>query len=372
VKVGSGWTAGPGGVELSYVFGSFTPKLPASNAQSEIVRALNEWGKYAPLFFHQGTDGSAARTIFIRFAAGAHGDGYAFDGPGNVLAHTFYPSPPNAEPFAGDMHLDADEPWDNQQQIDLYTVALHEAGHALGLGHSDRPGAIMYPYYRAGAQLSNDDIDGIHALYTTITPKPLPLVLLIAIPATSNITVTASTINISGTVSGGTGVGQVTWRTGRGQSGVANGFGNWSITSVPLNEGINTITITCIDSAGTGAARGITATRQAPPPSPVPGPTPPPSPNPTNPPPPAAPPALKITSPSSTIVSTSLARITLRGTASAGATVTWSNSAGGSGTATGSSNWTADVPLQMGTNAITVRAASGSASTWRSITVVRR
>jgi hypothetical protein len=92
---------------------------------------------------------------------------------------------------------------------------------------------------------------------------------------------------------------------------------------------------------------------------------------------PGTPPALRITSPGLTIVSTSLASITLRGTASAAAgqiaSVKWSNSTGASGAAMGSSDWWATVPLYIGTNTITVRALDvWGNSAWRSITVVRR
>ena len=85
--------------------------------------------------------------------------------PGRILGHTYYPAPPNIEPVAGDMHLDADEPWAAGATMDLYSVVLHEAGHALGLGHSDVPGAVMYPYYRQATGLTADDVAGIQALY---------------------------------------------------------------------------------------------------------------------------------------------------------------------------------------------------------------
>src|SRR5207253_7407999 len=103
---------------------------------------------------------------------GAHGDAYPFDGPGRTLAHTFYPSPPNSEPVAGDMHLDADEDWHTGANLDLFSVALHEAGHALGLGHSDRPGAVMYPYYHLVSGLTDDDIAGIRDLYGSKSNPP--------------------------------------------------------------------------------------------------------------------------------------------------------------------------------------------------------
>jgi hypothetical protein len=394
VLVGNGWSgAGADGVvQLEYVFTQMSAKLPAAGAQSEIVRAFQEWAKNAKLQFVPGTGATGNQTVSILFAEGLHGDNYPFEPGSAVLAHTFFPSPTDPEPLAGDMHLNEDQDWHIGTDIDLYTVALHEAGHALGLGHTDDPNTIMYPYYRFGAGLSSGDIAGVQALYgnpdtapTPVTspvtpppslPTPAALSLAIANPVSTSVTTTAASIPISGTASGGTGNLQVVWSNSQGGSGPAAGSANWSVASVPLAMGANTIIVVVTDGAGNSASQSIAVTRQAStPPVTTPPVTTPPVTTPPVTTPPAGPPSLTITSPAMTIVSTSTATIAFSGTATAGVTsLTWSNSTGASGNATGTAQWNVPaIPLLVGTNTITVKAYNASgASAWRAVTVVRQ
>lgn len=152
---------------LRYGFVEFTPDLTAAQVRDAVSAAFGYWAAVTPLTFTEVANASNPE-IRIRFVAGDHGDGSAFDGPSGVLAHAFYP-PPNGGDLAGDTHFDEAETWSVNLPatgIDLHTVAAHEFGHALGLAHSTVAGALMYPFYGGPHRsLSQDDIDGIQSIY---------------------------------------------------------------------------------------------------------------------------------------------------------------------------------------------------------------
>ncbi|XP_048371843.1 72 kDa type IV collagenase [Sphaerodactylus townsendi] len=78
-------------------------------------------------------------------------------------------------------NYDDDRKWGfcPDQGYSLFLVAAHEFGHALGLEHSEDPGALMAPIYTYTKhfRLSQDDVQGIQELYggsTEVGPGPSP------------------------------------------------------------------------------------------------------------------------------------------------------------------------------------------------------
>jgi hypothetical protein len=176
VLQGSGWDgAGLNAINLSYKFVNSTPDLTQAQQRTEMRKAMDTWSKYAQITWTETSISGLNRSFDISFASGDHGDSAPFDGPSGVLAHCYYPNPPNSEPVAGDAHFDEAETWRVGSNIDLYSVALHEFGHGLGLNHSDDTNAVMYAFYQIVTDLRADDINGIRALYAPSTvPPPTP------------------------------------------------------------------------------------------------------------------------------------------------------------------------------------------------------
>uniref|UniRef100_A0A8C6W562 Matrix metallopeptidase 25 n=1 Tax=Nannospalax galili TaxID=1026970 RepID=A0A8C6W562_NANGA len=166
---------------LTWSVQSFSQSSPLSQ---ETVRtlmsyALAVWGIESGLTFQEVDSQHQEPDILINFARAYHQDSYPFDGPGGTLAHAFFPG---EHPISGDTHFDDEETWTfgskDGEGIDLFAVAVHEFGHALGLGHSSAPDSIMRPFYQGPVgepnkyRLSQDDRDGLQQLYGKVPQTP--------------------------------------------------------------------------------------------------------------------------------------------------------------------------------------------------------
>jgi len=169
-----------------------TSQIDSGRVRWAITQAFAVWNKVIPLNFTE-VQAQAGADIQLGFHQGDHGDGSGnkFEGAGGVLAHAFFPS-------SGVLHFDDGEQWAFEDaakirqggHIDLLSVTIHELGHTLGLPHSDKEEAIMYPWYRAPVveangnlkqfQLSRIDIEDIQNIYgpregaTARPPEPIP------------------------------------------------------------------------------------------------------------------------------------------------------------------------------------------------------
>jgi hypothetical protein len=139
--------------------------------QGEFRRALAEWASHSPLTFTevaddgspQGTAGAAqgdARFGDIRIGAASY----------EVLAFAWYPS---STTRGGDITFSTRHPFSIGSPFDLFSLALHESGHSLGLKHSDDTTAAMSTTStRVLTGLAPDDIAGIQAIYPEATGDP--------------------------------------------------------------------------------------------------------------------------------------------------------------------------------------------------------
>jgi len=153
-------------LDLTFSFENTTPQN--TQAREVISSAFAAWEECSKLSFTK-VDFTASPDIKVKFASWRHDPpaDCSFDGPEGVKAHAFYPP-------LGLAHFDEDEDWSDD--CVLYSVALHEIGHLLGLGHSFHKTSIMFAYFNSEfvkgrcdkgntRPLAIQDIDNIRSLY---------------------------------------------------------------------------------------------------------------------------------------------------------------------------------------------------------------
>ena len=136
--------------------------IPASFL-TDISSAFADWAHYANIQFQEVASTVSSQ---IDFSLGA------IDGLNNVLGQTnyFYSG---TKFTSASIEFDSGEGWHvagsqivSNGSVNLFEVALHEIGHAIGLGHYNAAPAVMNAYLDpAVTDLKQPDIDGAQAIY---------------------------------------------------------------------------------------------------------------------------------------------------------------------------------------------------------------
>jgi hypothetical protein len=184
------------GGQSSNLFSTFNSAFGSASAwQNVILKAAQTWAQQANINFAVVNDsGADSGSGSYQQGDPNFGDirigGFDF-GDSSTLAMGYLPPQINNYSVAGDIAFNTAQIFNiNGLDYDLYTVALHELGHALGLDHSTNAAAIMYPVYQGVEYgLYSDDVSGVQSIYGAPVPDSYDA-------AASNNTIgTASDIN---------------------------------------------------------------------------------------------------------------------------------------------------------------------------------
>lgn len=146
---------------LTYQIANYPSSLNGSIVRKVMKESLEKWGLITNRTFEEKNFGVS--DIVVSFVGKDHGDEKAFDGPGGVLAHAYFPD----TTLKGRVHFDSDEVWTfrNDTGTDLESVSLHEFGHTMGLSHNDNPDSVMYPWFQGYTELHDQDANAARILY---------------------------------------------------------------------------------------------------------------------------------------------------------------------------------------------------------------
>lgn len=160
------WT-GSGSVAPYWVNPNFRDASAGTPTQQEnqMIAAGNEWNTRGNARFSYEYRGRTTNTTMMP----ADGVSEIFtreEANGSALAVTMCDGT-SVSAGADVLFYDLGWTWRiNGQDLDIRTVALHEMGHLLGLGHTSQANQVMLPnYHGVDRDLGADDIAGIQAIY---------------------------------------------------------------------------------------------------------------------------------------------------------------------------------------------------------------
>ena len=116
--------------------------LGEKGTRLEVQEALKAFSSHG---FHykelSPTYAASANIVFMFLRGNKHADGFTFHGSGLEKAHAFVP-------VHGEIHFNDYEDFSTKKgsenkKTSLKFVAMHEIGHAMGIGHSEVQNAVM-------------------------------------------------------------------------------------------------------------------------------------------------------------------------------------------------------------------------------------
>ena len=164
--------------KLKYTLTNFCESLGKEKTQEQIDAAFETWQSVCGLKFKrvEPDEECEIKITFLNNYDEMHGLNcpYKLNGQkGGTLAHAFYTG---KSAISGDIHFDSKN-WRDQKTVpgdgkyNLFSVAVNELGHALGLYHNtEDKDSVMQPIYKPGFSnkiLSESDIKTVQEMYGT-------------------------------------------------------------------------------------------------------------------------------------------------------------------------------------------------------------